>query len=194
MVEIVFRKVLVGSLGGDGSFALSDLIFRQPLIHASDFYTGVTFVLISFHHLQTNKVHSEGTEFLGCLYKVSFNGQDVPLWQTVLDAEPSAECCAKPPDTNTPDVIDAVNVNGFGYLQIDSGSFSVVNQSHVSLQFRTFSPSGALLTVNKAGMAARYTVVLSNGRVQFEIWPEIGSAVTLTSTGTSYNNGQWHQV
>jgi len=135
----------------------------------------------------------EAASFSGCIYNVEFNKERVNLWRRVLQTQPTARCCMKPPVPPQPPTTDAVSFTGFGFLLSSKRLLQALGvQSHVSLQFRTFLKNAVILLVDTRHGDSYYGMFLEAGKVVFEIRSE-GRVVTLKSSG-SYSDGTWHEV
>ena len=131
--------------------------------------------------------------FSGCIYNVEFNRERVNLWRRVLQSQPTARCCMKPPGPPQPPTIDAVSFTGFGYLLSTKRLLLALGaQSHVSLQFRTFQKNAVILLIDTLHGDSYYGIFLEVGQVVFAIRSK-GQVVMLKSA-RHCSDGLWHEV
>lgn len=69
-----------------------------------------------------------------------------------------------------------------------------IGNSHVQLEFRTFSPDGVLFLIDSVvTQTPYYTLAVQNGHVVLIAADSDGKSVNL-KTNQTYNDGHWYQV
>ena len=124
--------------------------------------------------------------------KVKFGSQLIPIWSSLVKTEKDVRCCARTAEAQTAATINGISFDGFGHLTINPDNFSVTDQSHISIKFRTFSSFGVILLVDKPRTIEYYGLFLLNGYVMFEYGSAVNK-VRLQSTKT-YSDGKWYEV
>lgn len=150
------------------------------------------------------KLSDQTTDFQGCVYRVMFNHQSLPLWRMALQqAEPlgSPPCCARP-DTPppAPTIPGAASFTGFGYSRPDlqrAGITTLNVPVQFQLHVRTFAPQAVVLEW-VAGEGVFLGVYLEAGRVEVEgRLPGLDTTELVTvrvGAERSYDDGLWYKV
>lgn len=151
-----------------------------------------------FDVVQLLKVYEPRTSFLGCLFKVVYNGVPLSLWPSLFTNESRAICCRKPSTVFPSPVptLSAVTFYGFGYLSYNDQTLPQFTDSlGLKLKFRTFAPDAVILLLTSAdsNVADYCGIFLNDGKLRWHVVSG-GNSVSIESREVIYNSGNWYEV
>ncbi|ESO89633.1 hypothetical protein LOTGIDRAFT_164938 [Lottia gigantea] len=171
----------LATMAGRGKSSSQNLLVNSPLMFGG---------LPSTY--QTTKVRTRN--FLGCVQKADFNGNDVNLWQEAIDLNWEPKCCRQPLQTKPDNLSPGVSIDGSGYLLLSQSTLNLAARSslYLTIKFRTFNPNAAILLVISSDKLTKYTLFLQDGNVNFEY----GTSANMFTAKSQkkYNTGEWVQV